>query len=58
MALSKDKTDQKEIEGTASKKWFWKMEYCRKHRLPPAQAWAWDEAEKAFSEQFSEHRST
>ena len=32
------------------KKWFWKMEYCRKHRLPPAQSWAWWEAEQAWKE--------
>lgn len=29
-------------------KWNWMMEYCRKRRNPPAQSWAWDNAEKAY----------
>jgi hypothetical protein len=29
-------------------KWFWMMDYCQKYRLPPAQKWAWDKAEKAY----------
>ena len=32
-------------------KWFWKMDYCKKRRIPPAQTWAWDEAEKAYNNQ-------
>ena len=27
------------------------MDYCFKHRFPPAQSWAWDEAERAYNEQ-------
>ena len=29
-------------------KWLWKMDYCKKHRLPSAQNWAWDKAEEAW----------
>ena len=32
--------------------WMWKMEYCKKNNLPPAQDWAWDIAGKAYQEQF------
>lgn len=28
--------------------WQWKMGYCKKKGIPPAQKWAWDEAEKAY----------
>jgi hypothetical protein len=28
--------------------WSWKMEYCEKRRLPPAQKWAWDRATVAW----------
>lgn len=31
------------------KKWFWKMDYCWVNKIPPAQKWAWDEAEKAYN---------
>jgi len=30
-------------------KWIWKMDYCKKNYIPPAQKWAWDEAEKAYN---------
>ena len=33
-------------------KWFWKMDYCKKHGIPPAQKWAWGEAEKAYKLKF------
>ena len=29
-------------------KWFWMMNYCKKKRIPPAQSWAWREAEEAY----------
>lgn len=29
-------------------KWFWKMDYCKRNGLPPAQSWAWDKAEEAL----------
>ena len=29
-------------------KWSWKMDYCLKMGLPPAQEWAWQIAEKEF----------
>lgn len=29
-------------------KWMWKMEYCKRIGLPPAQQWAWERAEEAF----------
>ena len=31
-----------------NKKWIWMMDYCKRERLPPAQKWAWDEAERAY----------
>ena len=29
-------------------KWFWMMDYCKKRKIPPAQSWAWNQAEKAY----------
>lgn len=29
-------------------KWFWMMNYCKEHSLPPAQSWAWKRAEQAY----------
>ena len=37
-----------------SDKWIWKMEYCKKHRLPPAENWAWNKAEEAWTTRVSE----
>ena len=31
-------------------KWFWKMDYCRRNGLPPAQEYAWNIAEHAYKE--------
>ena len=31
------------------KKWFWMVDYCKRKEIPPAQKWAWDEAENAFN---------
>jgi len=31
-----------------TEKWSWMMEYCKKKRIPPAETWAWREAEKAY----------
>lgn len=31
-------------------KWLWMMDYCKNHRLPAAQAWAWDQAKNAWEE--------
>lgn len=28
--------------------WIWKMDYCKRNGLPPAQEWAWDKAGKAY----------
>jgi len=33
---------------TVEDKWRWKMDYCKKQGIPPAQTWAWEQAEKAF----------
>jgi len=33
---------------TQEDKWIWMMDYCEKLRIPPAQAWAWREAEEAY----------
>lgn len=30
-------------------KWQFKMNYCKVQGTPPAQEWAWDEAEKAYN---------
>jgi len=32
-----------------SNKWIWMMDYCRRNNIPPAQPWAWRQAEKAFN---------
>jgi len=32
-------------------KWRWKMNYCFKKRIQATQAWAWDQAERAYNEQ-------
>lgn len=31
-------------------KWQWMMDYCLKNRFPPAQSWAWNKAEEAYTE--------
>ena len=31
-----------------SEKWCWKMDYCKQNGLPPAQSWAWMQAEVAW----------
>jgi hypothetical protein len=31
-----------------TEKWMWKMDFCKKNQLAPAQKWAWDKAENAF----------
>jgi hypothetical protein len=31
------------------RKWFWKMDYCLKNRIPSAQTWAWDKAEEEYN---------
>lgn len=33
-------------------KWSWKMEYCKYHGLPPADAENWSRAERAFTREF------
>jgi len=30
------------------KRWFWIMDYCKKHGLPPAQSYGWETAKKAW----------
>ena len=30
-------------------KWSWMMDYCKASNLPPAQTWAWNEAELAYN---------
>ena len=42
----------------AQEKWFWKMRYCATKRIPPAQSWAWEQAEQALQEYLiNENRS-
>jgi hypothetical protein len=31
-------------------KWVWMMNYCKLHKIPPAEKWAWEKAEQAFIE--------
>lgn len=38
----------KEVPHTLDK-WSWKMEYCKACKIPPAQSWAWYQAEEAFN---------
>ena len=37
----------------STKKWFWMMDYCKKHNIPPAQKWAWDISKIAYIEMLS-----
>lgn len=37
-------------------KWTWMMEYCKKNQIPPAQQWAWEEAEKAYEKELNNER--
>lgn len=39
-----------ESKETQHSEWLWKMEYCKKNGLPPAQSWAWKLANKAYAE--------
>jgi len=32
-------------------KWFWMMDYCKTKKIPPAQKWAWDKAEREYNKQ-------
>lgn len=29
-------------------KWYWMMDYCKEHGLPPAQSFAWNRAEEEY----------
>jgi hypothetical protein len=31
-------------------KWVWMMDYCKEKAIPPAQPWAWKQAEDAYIE--------
>ena len=44
--LSKADLNDNEV---GSHKWRWMMEYCLKKGIPVAQGWAWDKAERAYS---------
>ena len=35
--------------------WAWKMDYCKKHELPPAQSWAWNKAKQALLDYIEEN---
>ena len=32
------------------RKWMWKMNYCKKNRIPPGEVWAWELAEIRYLE--------
>ena len=34
-------------------KWQWMMDYCKEHSIPPAQSWAWGQAEEAYIKSIS-----
>lgn len=34
---------------TKNNKWRWKMDYCKDKHTPPAQSWAWNEAEREYN---------
>ncbi len=34
-------------------KWAWMMDYCRSRKLPAAQSWAWNKAEKAWNKRIN-----
>lgn len=36
------------------RKWFWCMEYCEKHRLPPANPYFWQEANEEYDKETAE----
>jgi hypothetical protein len=36
------------MDSVITSKWFWMMEYCEKHKLPPAQEWGWVKAENEY----------
>ena len=29
-------------------KWSWMIDYCKRKGLPPAQSWAWEDADEAY----------
>lgn len=35
----------------STEEWSWRMDYCRKRRIPPGEVWAWEQAGTAFAEQ-------
>lgn len=36
--------------------WFWKMDYCKKNGLPPAQEWAWNIADKEWKKYLNKQK--
>jgi len=46
--IVKRKNAKEKIDLPNSVAWTWKMSYCQKNCIPPAEVWAWDRAEKAF----------
>lgn len=37
-------------------KWAWKMDYCKKKGIPPAQKWAWDQAEEVYNKSLEQEK--
>ena len=38
----------------STKKWHWKMDYCKKKNLSPALGWLWEEADRKYEEKLKE----
>lgn len=47
----KDEDEEDEEDSVETiERWAWMMDYCKRCNLPPAQLWAWGEAEQAWKE--------
>lgn len=42
--------DDSDADKARTEKWFWKMDYCKKHGLAPAQNAVWDYVETKWLE--------
>jgi len=39
------------VEPTKTDRWIWKMDYCVRNNMPPAQEWAWNIADDEYNKQ-------
>ena len=47
----------KEEQQNFDKKWSWCMDYCKQHRIPPANFHFWQEAKAAYEFKFLNSKS-